>query len=125
MTSVLIDMFPATVALSYADFPTPIEDMRSSPPTAGAASFGTARVVVTNDRIIIARDAGSGPVVVFSEGIDPANVVKRPREKDSYVTTLSGKKVVFRKDSACGCGSRLKTWRPFKTMSSVLDPHSA
>lgn len=122
MSSILLDVFPATVALSHADFAIPIEDMRSSPPTAGAASFGTARVVITNDRIIIARDAGSGPIVVFSEGIDPAQLQKNPSQVDSYVTTLSGKKVVFRKDSACGCGSRLKTWRPFKTMSSVKDP---
>lgn len=124
MTGILHDVFPATVALTAADFPTAVGDLRSQPPTPGAAALGTTRVVVTSDRIIIAQDKGTGPVVVFSEGIDPNFLYKAasPRNQDSYVTTLSGKKIAYRKDSSCGCGSRLKSWRPFKTMGSVKDP---
>lgn len=127
MTSVVQDVFPATVAITQADFPVAVEDLRSQPPTKGAASLDTCRVVIATDRIIIARDGGKGPIVVFSEGIDISQFHKAadPRTQDSYVTTLSGKKVAFRKDSSCGCGSRLRSWRPFGTnsaVSSVKDP---
>ena len=118
------DIFPATVVVAGSDLEIPVEELRSYPPTPGAASVTIARVVVTEDRIIIARDAGIGPQVVFSEGIDPTQHYKSPspRNTDSYVVTLTGKKVAYRKDSSCGCGSRLKSWRPFKNMSSVKDP---
>lgn len=126
MPAIHQDVFPATVAVAAADFPTAVEELRSQPPTPGAAAVPVARVVVTEDRIIIARDNGSGPQVVFSEGIDPQQSFKSPspRTQDSYVVTLTGKKVAFRKDAACGCGSRLKSWRPFKNMSSIKDPTS-
>ena len=126
MTSVLHDVFPATVVLTAGDFPIEVQDLRSQPPTKGAAPIATARVVVATDRVIIARDSGSGPVVVFSEAIDPTQFVKTPdpRTTDSYLTTISGKKIAYRKDSTCGCGSRLKSWRPFANMSSIKDPTS-
>lgn len=126
MPSVLHDVFPATVAITNAEFPTPVDELKSQPPTKGAAYIATARVVITSEHIIIARDSGNGPVVVFREGIDPTMFWKTrdARTTDSYVTTLSGKKVAYRKDSACGCGSRLKSWRPFANMSSVKDPTS-
>jgi len=126
MPSILHDVFPATVVITHAEFPTPIDELRSQPPTKGAAYISTARVVITSEHIIVARDSGNGPVVVFREGIDPALFYKTKdvRTIDSYVTTLSGKKIAYRKDTTCGCGSRLKSWRPFATMSSVKDPTS-
>lgn len=118
------DVFPATVVVAGSDLDVTAEELRSYPPTPGAAAITIARVVVTADRIIIARDAGTGPQIVFSEGIDPTLHYKSPspRTSDSYVVTLTGKKVAYRKDSSCGCGSRLKSWRPFNNMSSVKDP---
>ena len=118
------DTFPATVALSAADFAVPIEEMTSRPPTPGAAPIATARVVITEDRIMIAKDTPQGPLVVFSEKIDPLTHFKASdsSQKDSYVTTVTGKRIVWRKDSSCGCGSRLRTWRPYKHLSSTADP---
>lgn len=116
------DSFPATVVITTADFETPVEELRSQPPTKGAASLSITRVVVSGDRVSIAVDDVTGPKVVFSEGIDPTQHRKGDSKTDSYVTTLSGKKIAWRKDSACGCGSRLRSWRPFKIMGSSKDP---
>lgn len=116
------DCFPATVVLTAPDFETPIEDLRSQPPTPGAASLSITRVVVSGERVVIAVDDVAGPKVVFSEGIDPSTHVKGNSKVDSYVTTLTGKKIAWRKDASCGCGSRLRSWRPFKIMGSSKDP---
>jgi len=126
MPSVVHDVFPATVVITNADFPTPVGELRSQPPTKNAAYIAIARVVVTSEHIIVARDSQAGPVVVFREAIDPTLLYKTsdPRTKDSYVTTLSGKKIAYRKETSCGCGSRLKSWRPFSIMSSIKDPTS-
>lgn len=116
------DSFPATVVITAADFETPVEELRSRPPTKGAAALSITRVVVSSDRVYIATDAVAGPELVFSEGIDPATHFKGTTTQDSYVTTLTGKKIAWRKDTACGCGSRLRSWRPFKMMGSSKDP---
>ncbi len=116
------DSFPATLVVTAADFATPAEELRSRPPTPGAAALTTTRVVVTGDRILVAVDEVTGPRVVFSEAIDPKTHYKGNANVDSYVTTASGKKLAWRRDSACGCGSRLRSWRPFKYMSSSKDP---
>ena len=122
------DIFPATVLITGPDFEVPIEELRSSPPTPGGAPVNTARVIVARGRVIIARDTATGPMVVFAEDIDPASHWKSPQplSQDSFVTTVTGKRVVFRKDSGCGCGSRLKSWSPYGSagMSSVQDPTS-
>lgn len=116
------DCFPATVVLAAADFPVSIEDMSSRPPTPGAAYLSITRVVVSGERVLIAVDDVTGPRVVFSEGIDASQHHKGSTTSDSYVTTLTGKKISWRKDSQCGCGSRLRSWRPFKIMGSIKDP---
>lgn len=116
------DSFPATVVITAQDFPVPVTELSSRPPTADAATLTIARVVVSHDRVSVAVDAIEGPRVVFSEGINPINHVKGTTDKDSYVTTLSGKKLAWRRDPSCGCGSRLRSWRPFKNTNSIKDP---
>lgn len=116
------DVFPATLVITAEDFDTPVEELSSRPPTPGAAALPITRVVVTGDRILVAKDDVSGPQVVFSEGIQPGSHHKGNTTTDSYVTTLTGKKIAWRRDSSCGCGSRLRSWRPFKYMSSSKDP---
>lgn len=116
------DCFPATAVFTAADFPVPVEELQSRPPTPKAASLPITRVVVSSDRVVVAVDDVTGPKVVFSEGIDPGSYHRGTSTKDSYVTTLTGKKVAWRKDTQCGCGSRLRSWRPFKIMGSSKDP---
>lgn len=116
------DVFPATAVVTAAEFPVAVQELNSRPPTEGAASLPITRVVVTEDRIIVVKDDVAGPQVVFSEEIDPTSHYKGSAYIDSYVTTVTGKKLAWRKDASCGCGSRLRSWRPYKYMSSSKDP---
>jgi len=119
------DVFPAIVLVTTPEFPTPANELSAAPPTPGDGAYqvNTARVVVSNNRVLIVRDSNEGPVVVFSEDIDPLSYFKNPdRKGTSYLETSSGKKIAFVKDSACGCGSRLRSWSPYNYMSSVKDP---
>ena len=43
-------------------------------------------------------------------------------EVQYFGTTVSGKRFAFKKDTNCGCGSRLRSWNPYKTLSSIKDP---
>ena len=116
------DSFPATLVVTAADFPVAVEELKSHPPTPDAAHLSITRVVVSHDRVIVAVDHVEGPQVVFSEGIEPNSHVRGNSTTDSYVTTLTGKKLAWKRDPQCGCGSRLRSWRPFKIMGSSKDP---
>lgn len=116
------DTFPATFVITAPDFPVEVQNLKSRPPTENAASLSITRVVVSHDRVVVAVDDAAGPKVVFSEQIDPDSYFRGSAHVDSHVTTVTGKKLAWRKDSACGCGSRLRSWRPFKYMSSSKDP---
>lgn len=116
------DSFPATFVITAPDFPTPVEQLTSRPPTEGAAPLAITRVIVSDDRVMVLVDDVAGPKRVFEEAIDPNTHVKGTNYVDSHVVTLTGKKLAWRKDSTCGCGSRLRSFRPFKYMSSSKDP---
>lgn len=116
------DSFPATLVVTAADFETPVHELKSRPPTPGAASLSITRVIVTGDTVMVLVDDVAGPKVVFQEQIDPTTHYKGTIHVDSYVVTVTGKKLAWRKDQACGCGSRLRSFRPFKYMSSSKDP---
>jgi len=119
------DVFPAFLSVTPADVEIELTDLRSSPPSKGSFQVSITRVVVTGGRIIVAQDGPTGPTVVFSEPIDPTTFFKsQDRAVDSFVQTISGKKLAWRKDSACGCGSRLKSWSPGKFLTSFKDPTS-
>jgi hypothetical protein len=113
MPQVRADTFPAIIAIAPAD--TAIDGtLTSSPASKGAFQVHSSRVIVTEDRVLIARDSSTGPELVFSERYDPASLQKSSKKtEDSYLTTLSGKRLAFKRDDACGCGSRLRSWNPF------------
>jgi len=78
------------------------------------------RVVLTNDTVMIAADSNSGPMLIFRERYDPATLEKT--KKWATLTTVTGKFLAVEKDENCGCGSRLRTWNPSRTMNSIKDP---
>jgi hypothetical protein len=78
------------------------------------------RVVITQQTVMIAGDSNSGPVLIFQEKYDPATLVKT--KKRATLTTVTGKFLAIDKDENCGCGSRLRTWNPTRTMYSTKDP---
>lgn len=125
MPAVRQDTFPAIVGILPAGTGIAPEEVSLQPFTEGMSLVNTARVIVTADKVIIATDAGTGPTVVFSQPIDPASHYKSPSSTgESRVVTTGGMVVVFKKDTACGCGSRLRSWSPFRTRgsSSIYDP---
>lgn len=122
--SVKHDIFPAFVAVLPADDPTPLLDMRSGPlHPKEARQIITARVVVFNNRITIAVDGNDGPKVIFNQEVDPSSFHKAPKQsEDSHIQTLKGIKIAYRKDENCGCGSRLRSWNPYRILQSKNDP---
>lgn len=116
MSAVLYDLFPAYVAVAPAGLLEDQGELSSGPNTPGSYQVQIARVIVTDTEVLIARDGTQGPELVFKQKIDPASFVKSAKKaEDSRLTTLDGKMLAFRKDESCGCGSRLRSWNPFKT----------
>ena len=118
--SVRVDIFPTIMVLVPADHELDAQQLNPHTATPGGVNLNTTRIVVMNDRIMVAKDAQEGPQVVFAEGIDPSSL--HADRNGGYVTTLSGKKLSWVKDTACGCGSRLRSWRPYKHVGSIADP---
>jgi hypothetical protein len=117
---ILVDVFPAHVAVAPAGLLTDISTLKSDPPTEGATYLQTARVVMTETDVYIAIDSNQGPVIAFMEPYLRENYYQPASKTDDYrVMTSTGKMVAFKKDENCGCGSRLRGWNPYKTVTSI------
>lgn len=117
---VLADIFPAHLAVVPADFMEDVTALNSSPATEGAYYLATTRVVVTNEVIVVAQDSPTGAQIVFKEAYDEF-LPSADKKGDYRVVTKSGKMLAFKKDSNCGCGSRLRSWNAYKTLNSMKD----
>lgn len=116
------DLFPCFVAAVGHGVLDSVQDLTSMPATPGAHAMDKARVIVTAERIIIAIDGDSdGPRVVFNQPVIEFHR-SESRSKDSYVVTENGSMIAYRKNEACGCGSRLRSWNPYGHMYSKNDP---
>lgn len=91
--------------------------MRSFEPTQGSNYLEITRVIVTDTLILVAKDGNDGPQIVFRETYDQF-IPSDESTKDSFVVTTSGKMIAFKKDTGCGCGSRLRGWNPYKTLNT-------
>jgi hypothetical protein len=118
---ILHDVFPAHVALVPADAIIDVHTLTSYPNPMGSYYIKTARVIITDTNITIASDSAEGPQIVFNERYTSFEKSTSP-ETDSYVVTESGKMLAYKKDVNCGCGSRLRSWNPYKTLQSNRDP---
>lgn len=118
------DLFPAFVTFVSADDPIIYTDMTSGPPTPrGARTYDKARVIVSDNSVMVAIDGDQGPKIVFNEDIEPNSFIRSGnRNQDSFIRTVSGRKLAFRRNDACGCGSRLRSWNPYRHLSSTKDP---
>jgi hypothetical protein len=118
------DLFPAFVTLAAPDETTPLSEVSSGParPTT-ARSYDKARVVIMSNRVIIAVDSDKGPRTILDERyITNTLELSSDRTQDSRVQTLLGFKLAFKKNEACGCGSRLRSWNPYRILNSTHDP---
>lgn len=115
-----LDVFPAHLAVVPAGFLEDITGLNSAPATEGAHYLATTRVIVTDEVVVVAQDSPDGAKIVFRERYDeffPGESTKN----DSRVVTTSGKVLAFKKDTNCGCGSRLRGWNAYKTINSIKD----
>jgi hypothetical protein len=118
---ILYDVFPAHFVIVPPNPFIEVRNLSSNPPTKGAYYAATTRVIITETNITVAADSPDGPQIIFNETykmfIKPAKV-----EQDAHVVTESGKMIAFSKDTNCGCGSRLRSWNPYRTLGSIYDP---
>lgn len=117
---VLLDRFPCHLAAIAAGKIEDVTTMRSFEPTPGANYLEITRVIITEEMVMVAKDSHNGPQIVFQERYETFISSEKPTE-DSFVVTESGKMLAFKKDTGCGCGSRLRGWNPYKTLNSSKD----
>lgn len=115
---IIYDVFPAHFVIAAPDVYTNVHSMSSQPPSEEAYYLATTRVIVTENRIMVAQDGPGGPQVVFNETYTLFEKAPKPTA-DSYVITTSGKTIAFKKDTNCGCGSTLRGWNPYRTLNAI------
>lgn len=118
------DLFPAFVTIASPDEALTLDDVQSGPPRPNTArSFDKARVIVFTDRILIAIDGDQGPKIILDEAYPQGTFIRSgDRSTDSKLITALGFRLAFKRNDACGCGSRLRSWNPYRTLSSTKDP---
>lgn len=118
---VVLDVFPAHLQLTPAGHLEDVNVLNANPPTKDPDIYylGTTRVVLTQDTITVAQDAPQGAMIVFQEKYSKDQLLGPEGAQKTYrLTTESGKMLAFQKDTNCGCGSRLRSWNPYKTLTS-------
>lgn len=94
-----LDLYPASLTLTRE------EDGLTE-------AYQDVRVIITADRIYGFRDGtgGEGPVEFMNERLASID----GRNSTGYTVTLADDRVAFmRRSTGCGCGSRLRGFRPF------------
>lgn len=117
---ILHDVFPAFLAVAPPDS-IELSQLHSQPNSPGSYQLTKTRVVVTDERVIVAHDGPQGPVIVFNEKYKEFNR-SGVKAEDSHVVSATGKMLAYRKDDNCGCGSRLRAWNPYRHVYSSQDP---
>jgi hypothetical protein len=121
---IIKDIFPAHFSVAPAEFTEDIMsvDAQTNPP--GVFYRDITRILILEDAkgqlIWVAQDTPTGVSLIFQERLE----VYLPGKTNSDQfrgKTISGKVFAFRKDSNCGCGSRLKSWNPYRTVNSIKD----
>ena len=124
---VLHDLFPAFITVVP---PNVVDDfksvaVKSSDLPTGARYLERVRIVVTSDDkgniVMVAADHHTGPRLIFSERLADLNWSGNKTD-DSQLITQSGKIIAFKYQKGCNCGSRLRSWSPYRTMDSIKDP---
>lgn len=118
---ILYDVFPAHFTIAAPGTFRDVHEFQAGPNITNTYYVQTTRVIITDTNITVAADSPEGAQIVFNERYTYFEKALAP-DLDSYVVTESGKMIAFRKDTNCGCGSRLRSWNPYKTLQSNRDP---
>lgn len=133
MYTVRSDVFPAVLAVSPPDAQAPasIYTQLHVLEAQGGRRLERVRVIATGTHVVVFQDAGraQGPIVIFNELIQDFTPAKtrsvriRTLSDDPFpqfaATTESGKTLAWYRSGGCGCGSRLKGFNPFNTLSAL------
>lgn len=117
---IITDIFPAHVAVAPEGAFENLEDLKSVDSNPLSHYVAKTRVVVFDNYVVVAVDSPEGAKIIFREKYINFFKGETP-EKEHRLITESGKMMAFRKDTNCGCGSRLRSWNPYKTVNSMLD----
>jgi hypothetical protein len=113
---ILFDLFPSVLVAAAPGLLENLDEIKVVPPTEGTFMVDKCRVVVDEDLVIVAVDSPEGAKVVFQEEYD---VFTKDRAGESKILTKSGKMLAFKRDENCGCGSRLRSWNPTRTLNTL------
>lgn len=122
---ITFDLFPALVRVIPAGAldDAARDDVTVHTRVPGSRLVSAVRVIILDGTAMIAGDSSEGPMLLFRERIEPpATPPDRAGRGITRLVTHTGKVIVIEKDANCGCGSRLRGWNPYKTMSSIKDP---
>jgi hypothetical protein len=86
------DVYPASVSFSFGDNP-----------------YSRARAIVTADQVVVLVEAGTAPGVLYEGRLEDVAVVSR----NQIIATTADGEVTISRQGGCGCGSRLRSYRPF------------
>lgn len=120
------DVFPAVLTVAPPDA-SPASSLSPVSP-APARTLEKVRVIVTLDAVYVFQDASGGPQLIFSErlaeytpppALPPRATPQQVRalRREATLTTDSGKTLAFHRSDNCGCGSRLKGFDPFDSIT--------
>lgn len=123
---IIYDLFPARVLVTTtASLDTEsLEVLSALPRVAGSRTVDRVRVILTQERVLIGADSSDGPTLIFRDRIRPGTLrlAKSRNTEASVLVTETDKVLVFIKDQNCGCGTRLRSWNPYRTLQSTADP---
>lgn len=96
----------------------------------GVTTYERVRVILVGgepERVFIYKDGAQGPELAFSSeatSYDPPHTPQRLREAFqpmfvTYTIKTPDITLTFEKAGGCGCGSRLKSFNPFPSISSL------
>jgi hypothetical protein len=118
---IVVDLFPAHFQVTPAGHLEDVNVLNAHPPSKDKDIYylATTRVVLTEETVTVAQDAPTGAMIVFQEKYHKDDLIGPEGSEKTYrLTTESGKMIAFQKDTNCGCGSRLRSWNPYKTLTS-------
>jgi hypothetical protein len=118
---VKVDLFPSHFSVAPSGEYENVSELAAQPVKRSENVFYVSKTRVVlwsneeNDFITVASDSPNGPQVVFQQ-----KYLELTENDGIYrLLTPEGKMIAFEKDSNCGCGSRLRSWNPYRTLQSI------
>ena len=123
---IIHDFFPSTIVAVPANVVETFTDVTTSTqvPSGGRYLERVRTIVMQDDTskiLVVAADHSDGPRMIFSERLQDLNW-SGDKSQDSQALTRSGKIIAFKHVQGCTCGSRLRSFSPYRTMDSIKDP---